>query len=1171
MGISISGLVGDIYRGQMRSMMDLNASKKQPRKYDDASTIPTVLTLFAISKDVSADISITGSAKVNYTPDSSGSSSSIDQIATAIDLKISGKSGDTSATSHSYGYVVENHPHTDNFQDDLINSIGSDALSSMIIAKSNNFTYTSTVFEILPTHNDSDVSGSFISKGPDTITGVSNGLLNIAPSMGNVATVFTEQFVDKNTDIQGASLLSTLVDPVQNLKILNKYSSSDLITGAEMLAGEVNAFLEYNPTGFEYMQDTTFATFDSFANMNSKVIESTLDGVTSTLSTEMVFTPTYQYVFSESTYFDSYWTNDYGEKLNVVENTETTPGNSYTTLTLQDSAGQTYGGKTSPATLTSEVVITKNITSAELTQIVATEASFKLFEDALSGVINYSVDDRVINVSYISVLDEEKLSYGDLTGALTSHQVLYTETENGVDMYYSNGLIYTIENQQGIYGSLSLDAPPDYNFFSFYYQPDLDVHRKATGWKYTLDNLDPETIALNEGDMGSDIFTINITDGAKTVSHVITISVQGADNDGNHNPTMITGIPSDLAITYLNRKAIEGVKYEFDASLFFTDEDGDKLTYSAKMLTPSRKVVSDTFQSDKPLPDWLSINPDTGILSGTPKNLEEGFLDFLILVEDERGKGEYFSHSMQIYKYDEYGLLKALGTHLLVGTENNDYVTTLKGADLIYTSLGNDVINLIADSVWTGSYVAKNIETHQKIDIDGFNRFNDVVNSGDDADILNLTNGNDAFFIDDVYSNHHRDAALVNTTQGIDSIARISNLEVINAGDGSDIVDLTSTNFVLTETIEINGEAGNDTLWGSNGDDTIDGGEGDDSIFGGAGSDTLTGGNGNDTFQFTATSGSDVITDFDVNNDSIELYYREGEDLTDIYIVDGVLKWRTGDAVENGFVIPSYASIDLSTSISKVDSAIISNSLNTLDDGVLAHEVQLFKNTLSAFSLPESSDADIKVGITPSIDTGLLAIGDLVGALTMDPMLYLETSLGANAMYANGITYYIEDQQGVYGSFGFGFPLEGEFKLSDISTGNTDLRSSLDPADGVSVDRYATNYATMHLSNGFSDNWPTWYYVLDNDDVDTINATADSTHLDSFTVKATNGIDMVSQQIDINIFEDVGLPFDSNTMLGQLQEGLPAGEDVLTMFDYTMVSVDDLNNFDSFITFVEIV
>jgi hypothetical protein len=436
---------------------------------------------------------------------------------------------------------------------------------------------------------------------------------------------------------------------------------------------------------------------------------------------------------------------------------------------------------------------------------------------------------------------------------------------------------------------------------------------------------------------------------------------------------------------------------------------------------------------------------------------------------------------------------------------------------------------------------------------------------------LNLTTGNDAFFIDDVYSNHHRDLTLTSTTQGIDSIARIVNLEVINAGAGNDIVDLTSSNFVLTTGVTINGEDGNDVLWGSNGDDIINGGNGDDVIFGGAGSDTLTGGAGSDIFQFTATAGSDVITDFDVNNDSIELYYRKGEDLTNISIQDEVLTWTIVISDENGTISSDGVSIDLSTPISKVDSVIINNSLNALDDETLASEVQLFKNTLSVFDILEPSDTDIKLATTPSIDTGLLAIGDLANALTIESMLYLETSLGTNVMYANGITYYIEDQYGVYGSFGFGLPLEGEFKISNISTGNTDLRSLIEPVNEDNSAIYSTSYATMNLSNGFSDNWPTWYYVLDNDDIDTINATADSTHVDSFTIKATNGVDVVSQQINVNIFEDVGLPFDENTMLGQLQEGLPAGEDVLTMFDYTRVSVDDLNNFDSFITFVEIV
>ena len=106
---------------------------------------------------------------------------------------------------------------------------------------------------------------------------------------------------------------------------------------------------------------------------------------------------------------------------------------------------------------------------------------------------------------------------------------------------------------------------------------------------------------------------------------------------------------------------------------------------------------------------------------------------------------------------------------------------------------------------------------------------------------------------------------MTSTTQGIDSIARITNLEVINAGEGNDIVDLTSTNFILAQAVKINGEAGNDVLWGSNGNDTINGGDGNDTIFGGTGSDTLTGSTGSDTFQFTATAGSDVITNYKHN------------------------------------------------------------------------------------------------------------------------------------------------------------------------------------------------------------------------------------------------------------------------------------------------------------------
>jgi hypothetical protein len=686
--------------------------------------------------------------------------------------------------------------------------------------------------------------------------------------------------------------------------------------------------------------------------------------------------------------------------------------------------------------------------------VVATDISFKVFEDALSTIDGYSVGDRTVNITYAIVIDKERLSIGDLIGGLKSEQVLATTNELGIDMIYNNGLVYTIKDQQGVFGTLSLMLPGSYT--DSYYTPILlfpsDIgYEKLKGWAYSLDNTDPDTIELNPGEIGFDIFTVNVSDGINTSSMEIQISVTGSDHK----------------------------------------------------------------------------------LGGYRDNI--------------------------------------LQNDILQGTDIDEYFTPLEGADVVNAMSGNDIINLHAyNSIWTSGYVAKNvgnidsIGTGQVISLEGMNRFSDVIDGGDDIDVLNLTDGNDAFFIDDVYSDHHSSLVLSPTTQGINSTARIVNLEVINAGAGNDIVDLTSANFVLTTGVTINGEAGNDVLWGSNGDDIINGGDGDDVIFGGAGNDTLTGGAGSDIFQFTATSGRFTITDFDAQYDSIEYYYSEGEYSTGPFYP---YIWQIPELPE----IPGFIIMDLSTSINKVDSAIVNNSLYTLDDEILANELQIFKEALSIFNITESSDTDIKIFTTPSIDTNLLAIGDLVGALTMDSMLYLETSLGTNAMYANGITYYIEDQQGVYGSFGFGFPLEGEFKLSDISTGNTDLRSSIDPLNDISVTRYTTDYATMSLSNGFSDNWPTWYYVLDNNDVDTINATVDSTHLDSFTIKATNGVDVVSQQIDINIFEDVGLPFDNNTLLGQLQEGLPAGEDVLTIFDYTRVSVDDLNNFDSFITFVEIV
>ena len=67
------------------------------------------------------------------------------------------------------------------------------------------------------------------------------------------------------------------------------------------------------------------------------------------------------------------------------------------------------------------------------------------------------------------------------------------------------------------------------------------------------------------------------------------------------------------------------------------------------------------------------------------------------------------------------------------------------------------------------------------------------------------------------------------------------------------------------------GGKGNDTLKGGKGSDKLLGGDGNDTLFGGKGNDKLWGGDGSDTFVFGKNSGKDVIYDFDVKKDMLQI------------------------------------------------------------------------------------------------------------------------------------------------------------------------------------------------------------------------------------------------------------------------------------------------------------
>ena len=217
----------------------------------------------------------------------------------------------------------------------------------------------------------------------------------------------------------------------------------------------------------------------------------------------------------------------------------------------------------------------------------------------------------------------------------------------------------------------------------------------------------------------------------------------------------------------------------------------------------------------------------------------------------------------------------------------------------------NDMLSIWGDGVHSSGYISvyafdgqftNNIEFF----ITGKNKFSGVIQDqrkeGDktkppslNIELTNTSNG-DAFFLHDTYNDYPDSVVGTTDVFGRDYIARAQNLQSLKAGDGDDLVDLTST-----ETREIYGGVkrsggGVANVYGGNGDDVILGGDGN--VFGENGDDTLishhsasmTGGNGEDIFGFIATPKMQdevtglnrdpihTITDFVSGEDSMQFY-----------------------------------------------------------------------------------------------------------------------------------------------------------------------------------------------------------------------------------------------------------------------------------------------------------
>lgn len=181
------------------------------------------------------------------------------------------------------------------------------------------------------------------------------------------------------------------------------------------------------------------------------------------------------------------------------------------------------------------------------------------------------------------------------------------------------------------------------------------------------------------------------------------------------------------------------------------------------------------------------------------------------------------------------------GDDVVTGTDDSDSFDALAGNDRVNAGAGNDQVRGgKGDDTLLG-------ETGD-----------DELNGDSGKDILKGGLGADTLIGDggaDTLRGNGGDDSL-NGSGGRDRLFGNGGDDSLTGGSGRD---------------RLAGGGGNDDLNGSGGRDTLLGRGGQDSLSGGGGADILTGGGGADIFILEAKAGVDQITDFNLNQDKLEL------------------------------------------------------------------------------------------------------------------------------------------------------------------------------------------------------------------------------------------------------------------------------------------------------------
>jgi VCBS repeat-containing protein len=356
------------------------------------------------------------------------------------------------------------------------------------------------------------------------------------------------------------------------------------------------------------------------------------------------------------------------------------------------------------------------------------------------------------------------------------------DVDQGAVLQVANAGVFT-----GQFGTLTLNADGSYN--------------------YALNNAASNVQSLAQGQVVTDTFAYQATDGIVATPSTLTVSITGT----NDAPV--------VAIPLIDQSVKQSTSFNLVLPTHaFTDVDrGDKLSYTATLADGSA------------LPSWVTFNAATQTFSGTSGDPTR--LHVKVTATDLVGATASSAFTLDIAQVATCGktLTGSCDGDKLTGTIGDDILDGGSGADTMTGGMGNDTYLVDNASDKVAELASQGVDTIKS-----------SVTYTLSANVENLV---------------LTGSAAINGTDNAQNnwLTGNSANNILTAGLGNDVLNGDAGNDTLIDT------AGNNVFMGGAGTDKMTGNSGNELFIGGTGNDTITTGTGADVIAFNKGDGQDII------------------------------------------------------------------------------------------------------------------------------------------------------------------------------------------------------------------------------------------------------------------------------------------------------------------------